>query len=115
MDIPFQLIDWSQVPETIHPGEQGEARWRTVQLGGLRLRRVAYSPGYRADHWCERGHVIWCASGCMTTRLAAGGAEHELREGMSYVVSDGLSSHWSGTTGGCVLFIADGDFLRAGT
>ncbi len=110
MDIPFQLVDWERLPETVHPGEAGEARARTLDLGGLRIRRVAYSPGYRADHWCTKGHLVHCLAGVMTLRLA-GGAEHALHEGQSFVVSDDRSSHWSGTEAGCVALIVDGAFL----
>ena len=57
-DLAFMTTDWSSVPETRHPGESGFAIWRTVQAGNARIRMVEYSPGYVADHWCSRGHVL---------------------------------------------------------
>lgn len=111
MNIPFQVTDWSLVPATEHPGETGTACWRTLQFGDLRIRMVEYSANYKADHWCEKGHIIYCIEGEMTTELADG-KEFRMTQGMSYQVSDGLSSHRSWSKDGVKLFIVDGDFLR---
>ena len=62
-EIPFGTTDWSQVPETIHKGETGVATWRTRQFGTIRVRMVEYSPGYLADHWCEKGHILLVLGG----------------------------------------------------
>jgi hypothetical protein len=103
---PFQLIDWTQVPQTSHPGEPGTASWRTVECGNVRARIVEYSPGYRADHWCSRGHVIFVLEGELVTEIQ-GGPAHVLTAGMSYVVSDDLAPHRSSTRTGARLFIVD--------
>ncbi len=50
--IPFGITDWSKITPTEHKGETGVAIWRTCQFGGVRVRMMEYSPGYRADHWC---------------------------------------------------------------
>jgi hypothetical protein len=104
--VPFTITDWASVPETVHPGEQGEARWRTVEADGTRIRRVVYGPGYRADHWCARGHVILVLEGELHTELADG-RTFVLGPGQSYHVSDDASSHRSWTGGGATLFIVD--------
>ena len=65
-DIPFGTTDWSTVPETVHPGEKGTARWRTREFGDIRVRVVEYSPGYLADHWCSKGHILSCSRECCT-------------------------------------------------
>src|SRR5690242_19296097 len=52
--LPFTVTDWSAVPATRHAGVTGEARWHTLDIGDLRVRMVEYSPGYLADHWCDR-------------------------------------------------------------
>ena len=62
MQIPalaFTVTDWAKIAPTTHPGETGHALWRTFTVGDLRVRMVEYSPGYVADHWCERGHVLY--------------------------------------------------------
>lgn len=112
MGIPFQITDWSLITATEHPGETGTAWWRTLQLGGLRIRMVEYSANYKADHWCEKGHIIYCIEGEMTTELS-NGQEFNMTQGMSYEVSDGLSSHRTRSAKGVKLFIVDGDFLRS--
>jgi hypothetical protein len=109
--IPFQTIDWSNVEKTVHPGETGSAVWQTLQFGGLRVRLVEYSPHYKADHWCQKGHIIYCLSGAFISEMEDGG-EHLLSAGRMYVVSDGLSSHRSTSTHGARILIVDGDFLQ---
>ena len=73
-DFPFTTTDWSGVPATHHPGETGSATWRTLDVGDVRVRMVDYSPGYRADHWCERGHILLVLEGELVTELADGKA-----------------------------------------
>ena len=110
-NIPFQQIDWSSIIATKHPGIEGMAYWKTVQIGGLRVRLVEYSPGYIADHWCQKGHVVYCISGSVITEMENGDS-FQLNTGMSYIVSDRLSSHRSVTKLGGTLLIVDGDFLQ---
>ncbi|MDD2887184.1 MAG: DHCW motif cupin fold protein [Aliarcobacter sp.] len=110
-DIPFQTIDWSNIPKTEHKGETGLAYWQTVQFDGLRIRIVEYSKNYLADHWCEKGHIVYCLEGEVINELKDG-TKSILTPGMSYVVSDELSSHRSITEHGVKLMIIDGDFLK---
>lgn len=110
-NIEFQTIDWSQIVKTEHIGETGIAFWQTLQFAGLRVRIVEYSKGYLADHWCEKGHIVHCLEGEFTSELSDG-SEHVLKQGMTYIVSDDLSSHRSKTQDGVKLLIIDGDFLK---
>ncbi|TCJ12560.1 N-acetyltransferase [Flaviaesturariibacter flavus] len=111
INIPFQAIDWSHIEKTEHKGETGTSWWQTQQFGGLRIRIVEYSPGYLADHWCRKGHIVHCLQGHFTSELQSG-ERIELREGGTYVVSDELSSHRSVSEDGVRLLIIDGDFLQ---
>jgi len=104
--VPFGTTDWSRLPETEHPGESGTAYWRTIEQGNIRVRMVRYSPGYLADHWCSRGHVLLVLTGELITELQDGSA-HILRPGMSYHVSSDLVPHRSRTETGATLFIVD--------
>jgi len=63
-----------------------------------------------ADHWCRKGHIVYCLEGSFVSELQ-NGASVTLSRGMSYVVSDDLSTHRSSTTDGAKLLIIDGDFL----
>jgi hypothetical protein len=105
-DCPFTATDWARMPLTEHPGITGKALWRTLMVGDLRVRMVEYSPGYCADHWCQRGHILYVLEGELVTELE-GGDSVLLRQGMSYQVSDGRSSHRSSTATGAKLFIVD--------
>ena len=104
--IPFGLTNWHEVSETIHPGERGMARWRTREFGGIRVRVVEYSPGYRADHWCEKGHILYVLDGVLETELADG-RKVTLSAGTSYQVADDAEPHRSSTKTGAKLFIVD--------
>jgi hypothetical protein len=105
-DIPFGITDWSDIEVTEHRGESGVARWRTRQFGAVRVRMVEYSAGYRADHWCEKGHILLCLAGELETELADG-RKFVLRPGMSYQVADGVEPHRSVSRTATVLFIVD--------
>ena len=102
----FEVDDWSTVGLTEHPGTTGMATWRTVEQGNLRVRMVEYSPGYLADHWCERGHVVLVVSGELETELRDG-RRVLTRAGQSYRVSEGVAPHRSSTRTGARLFIVD--------
>lgn len=111
LNIPFQVIDWETVPMVEYAGETGTAYWQTVQFPGLRMRIVHYSAGYLADHWCRKGHIVHCLEGEFTSELD-NGETFQLSEGMTYIVSDELSSHRSVSMTGVKLLIVDGDFLK---
>jgi quercetin dioxygenase-like cupin family protein len=106
-EVAFTVTDWPEVSQTRHPGETGEALWRTLNIGNLRVRQVEYSAGYLADHWCDRGHVLLVLEGELETELKDG-RRFTLKPGMSYQVSDfGDSPHRSSTSTGVKLFIVD--------
>ncbi len=110
-NIPFQTIDWPSVEKVEYKGETGTAIWQTIQFGGLRIRLVEYSKGYLADHWCEKGHIVYCLEGEFVTELKSG-EKTKLTKGETYIVSDELSSHRSVSESGVKLLIVDGDFLK---
>lgn len=104
---PFTVTDWSKMAPTTHAGETGQALWRTLNIGDLRVRMVEYTPGYLADHWCDRGHVLYVVEGELDTELRDG-RTYKLKPGMSYQVSDnGDAAHRSSTKVGAQIFIVD--------
>lgn len=105
-DIPFGVTDWHHIEPTEHAGEVGVAQWRTQQFGAVRVRLVEYSAGYRADHWCRKGHILFCLAGELETELADG-RRFRVAPGMSYQVGDNLEPHRSRTDTGATLFIVD--------
>ncbi len=102
----FAVTDWDKVAPETHPGESGQAHWRTIQAGNARVRIVEYTPGYRADHWCERGHVLFVLEGELVTELKDG-RTFTLTKGMSYQVGDEEEPHRSHTDVGARLFVVD--------
>ncbi len=70
--VPFTFTDWSQVEAVEHLGETGTSYWWVYEQGGMRVRVVEYSPGYRADHWCGRGHVLFMLEGELSIELRDG-------------------------------------------
>jgi len=110
-NIPFQTIDWNQIPKTEHKGERGTSYWQTIQFAGLRIRIVEYAKGYLADHWCQKGHIVQCLEGEFISEME-NGESFVLTKGMTYIVSDNLSSHRSVSREAVKLLIIDGDFLK---
>ena len=105
-EIRFQAIDWSKIEKSFHPGETGEAFWQTMQFAGLRVRIVEYTAGYIADHWCQKGHIVHCLEGEFVTEQE-NGESFTLKKGMTYVVTDELSSHRSVTKQAVKLLIIE--------
>lgn len=103
---PFERTDWNAITPVEHRGETGVALWRTRMLDDIRVRMVEYSPGYSADHWCAKGHVLLCLAGELRTELEDGRV-FVLEPGMSYQVGDDAERHRSSTRSGARLFIVD--------
>ena len=104
--IAFCTTDWATIPCTEHKGESGVAYWRTRHFDRIRVRMVEYTAGYRADHWCIKGHILLCMDGVLHTELRDG-RKFTLERGMSYQVGDGAEPHRSYTDVGAKLFIVD--------
>ncbi|MFN3988528.1 MAG: DHCW motif cupin fold protein [Rhodocyclaceae bacterium] len=105
-NLPFSITDWSDVEATEHKGETGSAFWRTRQFGPIRVRMVEYTPGYLADHWCTKGHILLCLEGELHTALEDG-RQFVLKPGVSYQVADNAEPHRSSTAVGAKLFVVD--------
>ena len=105
--VPFTAVDWKTVAPTEHPGTKGVALWRTIDAGNVRVRIVEYSPGYVADHWCSKGHVVFVLEGELVTELKDG-RKISMKKGSSYhVAEDQNNPHMSRTKKGAKLFIVD--------
>lgn len=104
--IPFAVTDWSAIRKVAHQGESGTAFWQTLQFGSLRVRMVEYSPGYLADSWCERGHILLCLAGVLLTELEDR-RRFRLEPGQSFQIADGDEPHRLSTEVGAKVFIVD--------
>jgi hypothetical protein len=106
LTLPMTVTDWAEIDPTEHPGDTGVALWRTRTFGDMRVRMVEYSPGYAANHWCSKGHVLLCLEGSLDVRLKDGTLKC-LKPGQSYHVGDDDPGHRSSTASGAKLFIVD--------
>lgn len=105
-DIPFGTTDWQTVEPEIHQGITGTATWYTRVFNEIRVRMVTYSPGYMADHWCRKGHILLVLEGQLDTELEDG-RTFTLTPGSSYQVADQAEAHRSWSALGAKLFIVD--------
>jgi hypothetical protein len=105
-EIPFGITDWSKITPTRKSGISGFALWQTQVFGDIRVRIVEYSANYEADHWCEKGHILYCLEGSLKTELGDG-RTFDLTPGLSYQVADHFEPHRSKTKTGAKLFIVD--------
>ena len=103
---PFSITDFAAVTPEVHQGETGYAEWKVIHRDEVRIRLVTYSPGYLADHWCSKGHIIFCIEGEMETELEDGRIM-KLTKGMTYFVGDNNDAHRTSSENGCKLFIVD--------
>jgi hypothetical protein len=105
-NVSFGVTDWDAEDATSLPGEAGYTEWKTKTFSDIRVRRVTYSPGFVANHWCSKGHILFCLSGELHTELADG-RKFILSAGMSYQVGDNAEPHRSSAPLGADLFIVD--------
>ena len=106
-EMPFTTVDWSSLATDEHPGTTSTSFWRTYECNELRARLVSYEPGFEADHWCDRGHVLYVLSGELGIRLRDG-RNLMLKKGSGFCVSDnGDVAHLVYTENGCRVFIVD--------
>ncbi|MBM3297600.1 MAG: hypothetical protein FJY83_08375 [Candidatus Aminicenantes bacterium] len=105
--LPFIVTDWDQVEKQEYPGESGTSFWRVFEGGGVRVRVVDYTPGFRSDHWCPRGHVLYVLEGEFTVALRDGG-NFVLRTGMGFQAGDDEANPHRGSSGpGARVLIVD--------
>ena len=105
-NLPPAAIDWTKIPVVITRGASGEAKARTRRFDVTQLRFVEYSPGYIADGWCSKGHIVFVVAGAAIIEHA-NGERLSLVAGMSYQVGDGGPAHRLSSPAGATLFIVD--------
>jgi len=105
-DLPLGLTDWSQIPESVHPGAPGTATVRSRQLGDIQLRLLVYSPNYVADHRCQKGHIVYVIQGQVVTEHRET-TNYTLESGTTYHVPDNGPPHRAVSHGGATVFIVD--------
>jgi hypothetical protein len=64
-NVELGTTEWSALAPTVHAGTTGTAAVRARQLGDIQIRLVDYGPGYVADHWCAKGHILHVVAGAL--------------------------------------------------
>ena len=99
-------FNWDNLIAEKFDGETGYATIKTQIIGTIKLRQVEYSRNYLADHWCDKGHIIFVISGQLII-------EHKdntklmLSNGSTYVVGDNSMAHKVKSTDGATVLIID--------
>lgn len=106
-NVPRGAIDWSGTVAVTQPGETGTATARTCNLGEVTLRLVTYSSGFRADHWCAKGHIVYVVSGSLVIEY-----EDETRTVLDtgagwHAPDDSSPRHRVSCESGATIFIVD--------
>ena len=105
--IPFAVTDWRGVQAVEQKGATGTSFWRVAEAGNLRVRMVEYSPGFRSDHWCPRGHVFLVLEGEFIVALKDG-RTMRLAPGLSFQAGDDEANpHLGSSEKGAKAFIVD--------
>jgi quercetin dioxygenase-like cupin family protein len=104
---PLLPAHWSALAPEEHPGDSGTSHWRTLESGAVRTRLVDYAAGFRADHWCPRGHVLFVLEGEISVGLRDGRIFH-LGPGSGFILPDDDANPHSATSDrGARVFIVD--------
>ncbi len=105
-NIPFIISDWNKENSQRINGESGFADMKTFEQGNIRVRLVEYSPDYKADHWCKKGHIVFILEGEVAIKIDDG-RKFKLSKGMSFQVADNVDAHKAFSTNGAKAFIVD--------
>lgn len=101
------VTDWADVPVSVQQGARGTAEIQAREIGEIQLRLVTYSPGYLADHWCHKGHIVYVVSGHIVIEHEDG-QRYDVAAGASYhVADDDGAPHRVVTERGATAFIVD--------
>ena len=105
--IPFTVTEWLSIQPIEHKGDTGTSWWRVLDFGTVRVRLVDYSPGYRSDHWCPKGHIFLVIEGEFTVSLKDG-RSFRLGRNMSFEAGDDEANpHLGSSEAGAKAFIVD--------
>jgi hypothetical protein len=106
-DFPIAAIYWASIGPVVQAGESGTATTRTRNLGEVQLRLIDYSSGYKADHWCSKGHILHVIAGNLLIEYEDDGAT-SLTAGMTWHAADGaLPAHRVICGSGASVLIVD--------
>ena len=99
-------FDWNDVSIEKNNAETGFAINRTKSAGNITVRYIEYSSNYIADHWCEKGHIVFVISGELMIEHI-NGESHHLKKGMTFIIGDNTLEHKAKSEVGAKVLIVD--------
>ncbi len=101
-----QKIDWDSMPQGELNGKTGSSLYKEIITDGLRVMLAEYSAGYESAEWCDKAHIIHCASGVITLHFKSR-SDIKLSAGDSILLAP--SDSHTATTGNtsAVIFVVD--------
>lgn len=85
-------INWDIVPEEKSCGLTGSVISQTVSHPPISIRRLRFWANYEADHWCDKGHIIFVISGELIVEYIDGSSV-SVAAGNSLLLGDHVLSH----------------------
>ena len=100
------LFNWENIVAEKCNGANGYAIIKTQILGTIKIRHVEYSSNYLADHWCNKGHIVFVICGQLIIEHNDN-TELIINSGSTYVVGDNSNAHKAKSTDGATVLIVD--------
>lgn len=97
-------FNWDRIPPLKANGETGFAIIKSKAIGDIKVRQVEYSSNYLADHWCDKGHIVFVVDGQLIIEHKDN-LTHTINSGMTYLVGDNYMSHKVRTISGAKVII----------
>lgn len=101
-----QLINWESVPDETFSGVSGFVVSKAVTFENFRIRQLSFSENYEADHWCEKGHVIYVIDGELLIEYKDQPSVF-VSKGSSLILGDNISWHKAKTRITTLVLIID--------
>ena len=99
-------FDWDSIPTQKIDGETGFCTIKTKTLGEIKIRHIEYSANYSADHWCDKGHIVFIIDGELKIEHKDNSI-HTLQGGMTYLIGDNTLAHQAKSKLGAKALIID--------
>lgn len=99
-------INWEEIVAERIEGESGFVISKTKEIGAIRIRHQAFSENFKADHWCEKGHILLVLNGVLIIEFKDGSSV-DVTKGNSYVLGDDVQAHKAITLAETEVFIVD--------
>ena len=100
------LVDWQNIASDQSSGKIGFFSFKSQMMGDTKIRLVEYSANYIADHWCDKGHILFVLEGELEIHYQ-NETSHLVKKGMTYLVGDDSMAHMAVSKEGAKVLIID--------